>query len=58
MAASPASASSLAAPIGENGITRREQDEIALASHHNAPRAWNEGFFAQDVLHVPVGARY
>jgi acetyl-CoA acyltransferase len=39
----------------ENGITRKEQDEIALASHHNAARAWKEGFFAQDVLHVPVG---
>src|SRR6185436_14602869 len=42
----------------ENGITRQEQDEIALASHHNAARAWKEGFFADDVLHVPVGERY
>ena len=42
----------------ENGITRSEQDQIALASHHNAARAWKEGFFADDVLHVPVGARY
>ncbi len=24
----------------ENGITREEQDEIALASHQNAARAW------------------
>lgn len=26
-------------------ISRREQDELALASHHNAARAWDEGFF-------------
>ncbi|MDT8450711.1 MAG: acetyl-CoA C-acyltransferase, partial [Wenzhouxiangellaceae bacterium] len=26
-------------------VSRREQDELALASHHNAARAWNEGFF-------------
>src|SRR6056297_1418016 len=26
-------------------IARREQDELTLASHHNAARAWDEGFF-------------
>ncbi len=26
-------------------IGRREQDELTLASHHNAAEAWNEGFF-------------
>jgi len=26
-------------------VTRREQDELTLASHHNAARAWDEGFF-------------
>ena len=26
-------------------ISRREQDELALASHHNAAKAWDEGFF-------------
>jgi acetyl-CoA C-acetyltransferase len=26
-------------------ISRREQDELALTSHHNAARAWDEGFF-------------
>lgn len=41
----------------ENGITRAEQDQIALASHHNAARAWKEGFFADHVLHVPVGQK-
>src|SRR5205823_14169736 len=38
----------------ENGISRKEQDEIALASHQNAARAWKDGKFAQEVLHVPV----
>jgi acetyl-CoA C-acetyltransferase len=28
------------------GIGRREQDELALASHQNLVRAWDEGFFA------------
>ncbi|MHB1008313.1 MAG: acetyl-CoA C-acetyltransferase [Propionibacteriaceae bacterium] len=27
------------------GITRGEQDELALASHQNLARAWSEGFF-------------
>jgi len=26
-------------------ISRREQDELTLDSHHNAARAWDEGFF-------------
>jgi len=26
-------------------IARREQDELALTSHHNAAKAWDEGFF-------------
>ena len=26
-------------------IGRREQDELALASHHNAAKAWKDGFF-------------
>jgi len=38
----------------ENGISRREQDEIALASHHNAAKAWQEGRFDGEVMHVPV----
>jgi acetyl-CoA C-acetyltransferase len=28
------------------GITRQAQDELALASHRNAARAWDEGFYA------------
>ena len=27
------------------GIGRKEQDELALASHRNAERAWSEGFY-------------
>lgn len=36
----------------ENGISRREQDELALASHQNAARAWKEGRFADEVMRV------
>lgn len=42
----------------ENGISRREQDEIALASHHNAARAWKSGFFDDLVMHVPVPPKF
>jgi acetyl-CoA acyltransferase len=38
----------------ENGISRAEQDAIALASHHNAARAWREGHFAEEVMPVLV----
>jgi acetyl-CoA acyltransferase len=42
----------------ENGISRKEQDELALASHHNAAKAWKEGKFNEDVMHVPVPPRF
>jgi len=32
------------------GITRRAQDELALASHQKAARAWDEGFYAGLVI--------
>lgn len=32
------------------GITREAQDELALASHQNAARAWEEGFYADLVM--------
>jgi acetyl-CoA acyltransferase len=38
----------------ENGITRKEQDEIALASHQNAAKGWSEGHFAEQVMHIPL----
>ena len=41
----------------ENHISRKEQDEIALASHRNAARAWKEGHFKDQVMHVPVPRR-
>jgi acetyl-CoA C-acetyltransferase len=38
-------------------VTRQEQDEIALRSHHHALQAWNEGFFADYVVPVEVPQR-
>jgi acetyl-CoA acyltransferase len=35
-----------------NGIAREEQDKIALASHKNAARAWSDGTYAAEVMHV------
>jgi acetyl-CoA acetyltransferase family protein len=34
-------------------IGRTEQDAFALASHHNAARAWDEGFYDTHVVPVP-----
>ncbi|NMO13763.1 acetyl-CoA C-acyltransferase FadI [Pyxidicoccus fallax] len=42
----------------ENGISREEQDRIAYNSHHNAARAWKEGLFDNEVMHVAVPPRY
>ena len=42
----------------ENGISRLEQDQIALASHKNAAKAWEDGFFDSHVMHVPVPPRF
>jgi acetyl-CoA acyltransferase len=36
----------------ENGITRKEQDEIALRSHLGAARAWKDGTYDAEVMHV------
>ncbi|MCI0671694.1 MAG: acetyl-CoA C-acyltransferase FadI [Myxococcaceae bacterium] len=38
----------------ENRIAREEQDRLALLSHHNAARAWKQGHFDAEVMHVPV----
>lgn len=38
----------------ENGISRKAQDEIALASYRNAARAWSEGKFKDEVMHVVI----
>ena len=37
----------------EWGITRQEQDELALQSHRNSVTAWDKGFF--DDLVIPLG---
>ncbi|EAU64549.1 3-ketoacyl-CoA thiolase [Stigmatella aurantiaca DW4/3-1] len=42
----------------ENGISREEQDRIAYASHQNAARAWQEGRFDSEVMHVVIPPRY
>jgi acetyl-CoA acyltransferase len=36
----------------ENGISREEQDAIAHRSHVNAARAWADGTYAPEVMHV------
>jgi acetyl-CoA acyltransferase len=42
----------------ENAISREEQDRIALASHQNAARAWKEGRFDSEVMHVVVPPKF
>ena len=42
----------------ENGISREEQDRIAFNSHQNAARAWKEGRFDNEVMHVVVPPKY
>ena len=42
----------------ENGISRREQDELSFLSHRNAARAWKEGRFDAEVMHVPVPPKF
>ncbi len=39
------------------GVTREEQDEIAWNSHHNAVKAWDDGFFDSYVVPVSVPRR-
>ncbi|WP_437288180.1 acetyl-CoA C-acyltransferase FadI [Sorangium sp. So ce406] len=36
----------------QNGISRAEQDAIAHRSHTNAARAWRDGTYAAEVMHV------
>jgi acetyl-CoA acyltransferase len=42
----------------ENGITRKEQDELTLASHQGAARAWKNGSFKDEVMSVPIPPKY
>jgi acetyl-CoA acetyltransferase family protein len=48
-------------PLGEgaelvtrkHGVSRRAQDEFALASHEKAARAWREGLFDAEIVPLP-----
>lgn len=42
----------------ENGISRQDQDAFAHRSHRNANRAWQEGFFADQVMTVHAPPDY
>ncbi len=42
----------------ENAISRQWQDEISLASHKNAARAWKAGYFKEEVMNVPIPPKY
>ncbi|MDQ7783207.1 MAG: acetyl-CoA C-acyltransferase [Desulfomonilaceae bacterium] len=39
------------------GITREEQDEVALRSHNNVERATNDGSFADEIVPIQVPQR-
>ncbi len=42
----------------ENGITRADQDALAHRSHVRAGKAWTEGKFAEEVMHVYLSPSY
>jgi acetyl-CoA acyltransferase len=42
----------------ENAISRQAQDEFAHRSHIRAARAWEEGLFDDEVMHVYVPPKY
>lgn len=42
----------------ENGIKREDQDALAHRSHVNASKAWEEGWFDQQVIDVVMGPEY
>ncbi len=39
--------------VDEFAISRDAQDEFALLSHHRAQRAWEEGYFDEEIVLVP-----
>jgi len=39
---------------GEYGISREEQDEWALRSHHNYGKAWKEGKFKDEIISLKI----
>ena len=42
----------------QNGISREDQDALAHRSHSNAAKAWEEGWFDQQVMNVVMGPKY
>lgn len=42
----------------EGGISRQEQDAFAVRSHMKSARAWDDGVFAEEVMHVVVPPKY
>ena len=42
----------------EGGISRQEQDAFAVRSHAKAARAWADGVFADEVMHVVVPPKF
>ncbi len=42
----------------ENGISRADQDALAHRSHTNATKAWADGFFEGEVMHVYTPPKY
>ena len=42
----------------ENGISREDQDALAHRSHTNAAKAWEEGWFDEQVMSVIMGPDY
>jgi acetyl-CoA acyltransferase len=42
----------------ENGISRADQDALAHRSHLNAAKAWQEGWFDEQVMSVIMGPDY
>jgi len=43
--------------VDQYGITRDEQDEYAVRTQQNAKRAWESGWFADEVVPYPVETR-
>jgi len=42
----------------ENGISREDQDALAHRSHTNSAKAWEEGWFDEQVMSVIMGPEY
>jgi len=42
----------------ENGISREAQDRFAKRSHDRAAKAWDEGKYDDEVMHLPVPPTY